>query len=195
MIDYFERRAAGYQQNSERGLWRRLRRKEFYTLSAMVNPVAGQTLIDLGCGAGYYSVPFKNKFGLKVVAVDSSPGMLKVCAGAGLDSVLSSVESLKPTMKFDHVFAAGLLEFVENAEQAFQCFHECAKPGSNLVLLFPAAGAAGRFYKYFHEVRGCRVFVRSIAEYGDLAARAGFEIKKVVRCTPISVAMAATAVQ
>ena len=51
---------------------------EAYTLFALVGDPAGQTVVDLACGEGYYTRLLRQRGASRVIGVDRSPGMIRL---------------------------------------------------------------------------------------------------------------------
>lgn len=188
MIDYFEKRALNYAERSERGLWGRFRRREWEAVSTLVEGKSGQRLLELGCGAGFYSRRF-HEMGLQVVAVDNSPAMLSTLEYSGIPTVLSKAEDFHSPPLFDRALAAGLLEFVPDAGAVFARARAALKPQGRFVTLIPAAGLPGHIYRSAHEWRQCPVHLRTLEEYLEIGRKAGFVPWRVLRPTSISYAL------
>lgn len=191
MSDYFERRAERYSERSASGLWRHFRRREFAAVVDLLSPKAGESLLELGCGSGFYAVPLQEEFGMKVVGVDASAGMLEALKTRcpSVETYRSALETFRTPKRFDKVLAAGVFEFVRNAESAAVLCKDALTEGGLLVVLAPVAGGIGALYKWSHQLRGCPTFIRSEAEYERLFARSGFSLVEVKQCTSLSFAM------
>ena len=55
---------------------------ELYTFAQLIGDVRGQTVLDLGCGEGFYSRRLRDLGAAAVVGVDISPGMVTLAQGA-----------------------------------------------------------------------------------------------------------------
>ena len=190
VISYFERQAATYLRRSERGLWKWFRQREFNEVSRLVAPQKDESLIDLGCGVGYYATRFSQSYGMKVLGVDSSPAMLKALPREGVSGLLSEIENIAGVGTYQKALAAGVFEFIAQPNQVFAKCRELVVVGGRLVLLVPRCGFFGGVYKVVHELQGCSVYLRSIAEYEALAGEFDFVLTETAYCTPISTALA-----
>jgi len=190
MLEYFERRAKMYREESERGLWSLVRQREFACVAKALDLTGGMSVIDLGCGAGHYARLLHAEFGVDVLAVDQSPAMIEKVGD--LPNWIGRVEDLPETRTFDRVLAAGMLEFVAEPAPVFRKFAALTAPGGRLVLLVPSAGLGGAAYKAVHEWQGCPVHIRSAAQYAYLGELAGFRFEQEDRCTPISTVLTFT---
>jgi len=187
---YFEARAKNYAKQSGRGLWNRFRQMEYSVVSDLLSGKAEESLVDLGCGAGYYATQLKKDFGFNVVGVDSSPSMLRHLDNSGIRTILSTIESMPAAEKFDVALIAGVLEFIARPDLVFKKCAEIVKPGGRLVLLVPDDGVLGSLYRRFHEFQDCPTYLRSREQYVAMAKLKGFTLVKNRNCTPISQAIA-----
>lgn len=186
---YFDQCATQYLARSQGPLWGWFRRREFQTLLQMIQPQRGQTLLDLGCGAGFYALPMAHQYGLRVTGVDSSLKMLQTLTSQGIQTVHQSVENSVELGTFDQVLAAGVLEFVPHPDLVFANARASMKPGSQLTLLVPTAGIVGQLYKWQHALSGCPTFIRSVEHYLGLGKKFGLIAVDIKKCTPISIAI------
>lgn len=189
MMPFFENQHQSYLQRSQRGLWQHFRKREMATILKMLRPIRGQSLVDLGCGAGFYAIPLQVEYGMNVLAVDSSPGMLEGLKQKNIKTLLSPIESLGDIGRYDHALAAGVLEFIFPANVVFTKCRDFLNVGSKLIILIPTDNWAGWAYRLAHDWQGCRTYLRPVSEYQEMALAAGFRLKAVQRCTPISLAM------
>ena len=52
---YFSNAASAYQAASRRALWRKVREREARAVVQTIGDVAGRDVLELGCGAGFYT--------------------------------------------------------------------------------------------------------------------------------------------
>lgn len=119
-----------------RGRW--IGDREFALLVRLLGARPGETLLDVGCGTGYFSRRFAREAGLKVSGVDIDAGMLAVARGKapGIGFALGDAERLPfPDASFDHVVAVTSLCFVRNERQAIREMARVARHGVALGLL------------------------------------------------------------
>lgn len=186
IIFYFENRARNYKSSGERWPWSAWRKNEKSSVDSWVAPVIGSSLIDLGCGAGFYSLHFKEKYNLKVLGVDSSPAMIVELQSSGIKGIVSSVEEYVALTLFDNALAAGVLEFIEEPGIVFANVSKMLPAGGKFVLIVPRDGLAGVIYKKFHELQGCDVFIRPVEFYKNIAETSGFKLIGIDSPTLIS---------
>ena len=84
---------------------------------------AGQTVLDIGIGTGLGSILF-HKAGLKVIGMDISDEMLAACSSKEFVTALDKHDLTTSPYPYadasiDHVVCVGVLDFLENLDQAF----------------------------------------------------------------------------
>lgn len=159
---------------SNHGIWKIFRHKERDSIARLLNAKAHSSLLDLGSGAGYYAIYFKEEYNLDVFCVDSSPAMIDQLNKRGIPSRQVSIEDLDQFQLFDNALAAGVLEFVKSPEKFFKSIFNIITPGGRLVILIPTHGSFGWLYRVVHALGGCKVFIRKSKEYEELASQYGF---------------------
>jgi len=110
-------------------IWRR-------QVAKLVNPQAGQTILDLAAGTGSSSVAFV-KEGVRVVAADFSNGMLEEGRKRHPELEFVFADATKLPFKeaeFDTVTISFGLRNVENTELALAEMLRVLKPGGKLVV-------------------------------------------------------------
>ncbi|MFA6004193.1 MAG: class I SAM-dependent methyltransferase [Elusimicrobiota bacterium] len=107
-----------------------------------LSPLAGRSLLDLGCGAGEAAVYFAGQ-GARVSACDISPEMIAVTQrlsarhGASVEARTAAAERLPfPDANFDLVFANGVLHHTELLP-ALREVRRVLKPGGRAAFIEP----------------------------------------------------------
>lgn len=126
-----------------RTLWRLWRREQqdpepFYRLLAdeaaadldrRHGPLAGQRIVDLGCGNGLYTVAFRER-GADVIPVDNDPAELHV-AGAPVEGALIADAGDLPldSDSIDGAFCSNLLEHTPDTAAVIREIERVLRPG------------------------------------------------------------------
>jgi 2-polyprenyl-3-methyl-5-hydroxy-6-metoxy-1,4-benzoquinol methylase len=159
-LAYYSGLARDYEGFVSRGplRWlRQLEREAVLTLSGLAQPTCqGKTLLDAGCGAGFYSLFAKSR-GVQVTAMDAVPAFVERLA-AQVDSCwVGDIEQTAPDVQYDIVICAGVLDFVVSAQRAFDNLCRHVAPNGRLVLLVPRAGPCGWAYRLEKRIAGMKV--------------------------------------
>lgn len=176
--DYFEAQARVYAGRSERGLWRMIRQREMQAVLELLQPKAGEAILDAGCGAGHYTAALAAA-GARLTALDISSAMLEtVRARLGVETIQGDLAAAPLAPRFDKILCAGALEFVPDPPAALANLAKALRPDGPrvLVVLLPAASLAARLYRLYHCSHGFRVHLfgaREVSALDAAAAQAG----------------------
>ena len=97
-----------------------------------LNPKAGESILDLGCGDGYLTQRLAAS-GAIVLGVDSSPQMVAAAKERGVDARCVSGEALPFDQQFDAVFSNAALHWMSDHDAVLQGVHRALKPGGRFV--------------------------------------------------------------
>lgn len=114
----------------------------FFDLLAMVGPVAGGRVVDLGCGTGELTQELHRRTGAsETLGIDSSETMLgSAISGevAGLRFERGQIESFAPDQPFDLVFSNAALQWVDGHEKLFARLGRAVAKNGQLAIQMPA---------------------------------------------------------
>jgi trans-aconitate 2-methyltransferase len=117
------------------------RAQPFYDLMAMVRPVLGGKVVDLGCGTGELTQALHAHVGAaQTLGVDQSEAMLgkaKAFAGRGLSFEQGDIAAFKGG-RFDVVFSNAALHWVEDHPALFARLAQWLQPGGQLAVQMPS---------------------------------------------------------
>lgn len=102
-----------------RGRW--IGDREFHLLRTMTEARPGETLLDVGCGTGYFSRRFAREAGLQVTGIDIDPDMIAFAREQApeIEFALADMKHLPfADASFDHVVAVTSLCFVADEPRA-----------------------------------------------------------------------------
>lgn len=173
---YFDRQAPQYRLAAERGMWAWQRRREASAVLALATPIDGRTVLDLGCGAGFYARRMADHGARSVVAVDASPAMLAAIGDGRIETVAADAATVRLSRRFDRVILAGLLEFVADPEAVLANAGRHLADGGRLVVLAPPDSLAGRLYRRFHRGHGLDIRLFTLAGLTTAAAAVGLRL-------------------
>ncbi len=141
MAAYYDTIAKQYQKSKE--LPYRLH-IEAYTYFNLLGALAGKSILDLGCGEGFYTRKFRQKGAARVVGVDISRKMLELARQQealqplGIEYIVADVRELGFIGSFDLVVASYLLNDARTKEQLLQMcqtIYANLKPGGRFVTI------------------------------------------------------------
>jgi trans-aconitate methyltransferase len=128
----------------------------------LLNPQAGERILDLGCGDGTLTEQIVAR-SAAVVGVDSSSDMIAAAVGRGLDARLVDAVSLPFDHEFDAVFSNAALHWVRDHDAMLDGVARALKPGGRFVA---ECGGQGN-------VAAIEVAVRAVLARRQLQPRTG----------------------
>jgi len=164
---------------------RRLRAREdeliFGALDGLLR--GGETVLDVGCGTGRYTLPLARRCE-RVVAFDSSPAMLEhLEARLGREGV-SNVESSRVSVPgdlrgrseaYDGIVMIGVFSYIAALEESIAALALLLKPGAWLLFTVVPPSLEGKLHRLTNRLVGSRVYVRPVAEVQGAARAAGLD--------------------
>ena len=123
MVAYYDTIAKQYQKSKQLPFRLHI---EAYTYLNLLGELGGKSILDLGCGEGFYTRKFRQQGATKVVGVDLSPKMIELAKQEeaqeplGIDYIVDDVLNLGFLDSFDWVVASYLLNYAQTKEQLLQ---------------------------------------------------------------------------
>ena len=105
----------------------------------LLAPVAGEAILDLGCGDGVLTRKLVD-LGCVVVGVDASPAMVAAARARGLDARVMDGHALQFESAFDAVFSNAVLHWLKQPQKVIAGVWRALKPGGRFVGEFGGAG-------------------------------------------------------
>ncbi|CAJ0866062.1 hypothetical protein AMST5_01824 [freshwater sediment metagenome] len=105
----------------------------------LLAPLAGERILDLGCGDGALTAQIADK-GAQVVGVDSSDDMIAAARARGLDAHVVNGAALNFGQEFDAVFSNAALHWMRDADAVIAGVRRALKPGGRFVGEFGGHG-------------------------------------------------------
>lgn len=153
----------------------------------LLAPVAGERVLDLGCGDGFLTARIQ-AMGCDVLGVDSSTAQVEAARKAGIPSQVLAAEALAFDGEFDAVFSNATLHWVKEADRVIANVWRALKPGGRFVAELGGAGCVARIRQGLATAltrRGIDFdslnpwYFPSAEEYGDKLGCAGFTLEHI----------------
>jgi trans-aconitate 2-methyltransferase len=165
------------------------------SLLELLNPQAGERILDVGCGTGQLSAEIA-RAGAQVVGLDNSADMLADARRnfPDLAFVLADASAFDFPEPFDAVFSNAALHWVKNAEGAVSSIARALRPGGRFVAEFGGKGNIASVQAALRTVLGPTAdeqspwYYPSIGEYAPVLERHGLEVSSALlfdRPTPL----------
>jgi SAM-dependent methyltransferase len=98
----------------------------------LLAPVAGERILDLGCGDGFLTKQLA-ELGCRVVGVDASAAQVEAARRLGLDARVADAQRLDFEGEFDAVFSNATLHWMRDPDAAIDGAWRALKPGGRFV--------------------------------------------------------------
>lgn len=177
--NYFSSVAKQYDHKSRVGFWQKIREIELNTFnSSFKNNKNISVVLDLGCGAGFYSLFLRDNYNLDIYSIDFCPEMLANLQDQNLKTIEADLENIKIEQipSFDIALAMGSLEFIENLDNLILNLSLKSHMNSKIFILVPRDGVVGFIYEKVHLLWGCPVIKRSAINYVNLFKKYSFSL-------------------
>lgn len=183
---YFSARAPHYSRDSARGVWAWVREREWRAVRrALGASFAGERVLEVGGGAGFYGARLAGQAGSYLVLEPSAP-MAEICRAQGLAVEITRLEERSGEGNFDCVLVAGSLEFAADPERFLLALAYSLRPGGRAVFLLPRGGWRGSFYARWHRRRGCPTQLIPEKKLTEWLGRAGLRVVRSRQVLPMS---------
>lgn len=153
------------------------------------DPVAGRSFLDVGCGTGLYSLELAKRKARRVVGIDISDKMIKICRmlaeREGLDDICSFERTdalgFNPEMDFDICIGMGLFDYIEDPLPVLKKIRKllCGR----VIMSFPRLWTwRAPVRKARLALKGCNVYFYRKARVEAMLREAGltnYEVQKI----------------
>jgi trans-aconitate 2-methyltransferase len=120
----------------------RERSQPFFDLVALLTPVAGGRVVDLGCGTGSLTAQLPRLLGAKeVVGLDNSSSMLSSAASHASDGVRfdeADIETFHEPGAWDVVFSNAAMHWLPDHPAVLARWADSLRPGGQIAVQVPA---------------------------------------------------------
>ncbi|MDP1695208.1 MAG: class I SAM-dependent methyltransferase [Candidatus Woesearchaeota archaeon] len=172
---YFGKTASAYDSKRNKGFLGWLRTNERKALLSFLDFQKNDSVLDAGCGEGYYALLAK-EYGANSFGVDLSQAMITRLEARGVPGKVSDIEHLSLHKKFDKIICAGVLEFTHNPGLALKILAKHLKPHGKLVILYSRPSIGTFAYVTLHRLHGLRLKILSYTYLHNLLKEAGLVI-------------------
>ncbi len=166
---------------------RRLRaREDELVFGALDGLLRGEdTVLDVGCGTGRYTLPLARRCE-RVVALDASPAMLEHLEARlrreGVLNVESSRASVPEDLRggseaYDGIVMIGVFSYIAALEEGIAALASLLKPEGWLLFTVVPPSLEGKVHRLTARLVGTRVYVRPVAEVQRAARAAGLDAR------------------
>jgi len=126
-------------------VWRGVVRRRLVLTVEKLEPLAGKTVLDVGCGSGRFCIAFAQRGASRVVGVDFAPQMIKIAVDLALRAQVSdrcefrvgSFPEVVSDGPFDASTALGFFDYISDPVAVVKAMRE--KTRSVMVMSFPKA--------------------------------------------------------
>jgi trans-aconitate methyltransferase len=162
-----------------------------------LQPLAGERLLDLGCGDGALTAQLAEA-GCTVMGLDASVELVAAARTRGIDARLGDGHALSFNAEFDAVFSNAALHWMKSDPDAvIRGVARALKPGGRFVAEMGAAGNVASIRGALHEAlaqRGVSAatvdpwYFPTLSDYRTRLEHAGFSVQRIesfARPTPL----------
>jgi 2-polyprenyl-3-methyl-5-hydroxy-6-metoxy-1,4-benzoquinol methylase len=162
------------------GVWRGVVRRRLDLTLGLLEPLAGKTVLDVGCGSGRFCVAYAERGAARVVGVDFAPKMIDLANDAArrlgvadrCDFRVGRFPDAVADGPFDACTALGFFDYVADPVPLVARMRELARRA--VILSFPKARewrVPVRRLRFW--LNGCPLFLYTEAQVKDILTRAG----------------------
>lgn len=154
-------------------------------LLTLLNPQAGERILDLGCGSGELTQQIAEQ-GAQVIGIDTSAEMLARAHAQfpTIDLYQMDATNMSFTEPFDAIFSNAVIHWVSDYEAAVQQMAKVLKPGGRLVIEFGGKNNVASIVKAIADQLAAFGysftpfwFFPSIGDYTPILEKYGFGIR------------------
>ena len=188
-INYFKKQAPVYDERSRRKLWNWLRRRESTALFDLLGSVAGENVVDLGCGSGYYTRLALERSAKHVISIDVTASMVKNLPKQNVTGLVADATTAQLRKSCDKILCAGLLEFVSDPKAVLANARTMVVDSGVMGLLVPVENMWVTGYKMYHACHGITVNTFTEQSLAEAVKSHGWGIKKTCFIFPFTLVL------
>lgn len=178
-LSYFGEQVASYRGQSKKGFWNWWKQREFRAVQRHMLPLDGLSVLEVGCGTGWYSVQLRRSQPRPYIATDYLWEMVRAVPDEGFLRVAADLNRLPFAGDFDAILCAGALEFVDSPAAFFAECQRLLKPDGKVVVLLPPNNVWGRLYRAWHRRHQFDIHLFDRPQLEQLASVAGLKLTRL----------------
>jgi 2-polyprenyl-3-methyl-5-hydroxy-6-metoxy-1,4-benzoquinol methylase len=162
------------------GVWRGVVRRRLDLTLDLLKPLAGKSILDVGCGSGRFCVAYAERGAARVVGVDFAPRMIDLANEAArrrgvtdrCDFRTGSFPEAVPDGPFDASTALGFFDYVADPVSVIARMRDLTQ--QTIVMSFPKSRewrVPVRRLRFW--LNGCPLFLYSEARVREILAQGG----------------------
>ncbi len=145
-------------------------------------PISGRSFLDVGCGTGRYSLEYAKRGAGKVIGIDISKEMVKVCntraKNEGFENICkfyqADLTNYKAESLINVCIGIGLFDYISDALPVIKIMHEVVSDCA--IMTFPRSGTWRSLIRKIRlGMKGCPVYFYSRSKIKKLLLYAGFK--------------------
>ncbi|WP_232696936.1 class I SAM-dependent methyltransferase [Brevibacillus daliensis] len=156
-------------------------------LLELLQPQAGERILDLGCGTGDLSKQIAES-GAVVIGMDYSEDMVREARNKypTISFIQGDGAEFSLDQKVDAIFSNAALHWIKRAPEVATCMYDCLRPGGRLVAEFGGKGNVGSIVSALTTVLKEELaidatkrnpwYFPSVGEYSSLLEQKGFQV-------------------
>ena len=158
-------------------------------LLSLLEPRAGESILDLGCGTGHLAQAIVES-GAQVVGIDASPEMVERARKAypDIEFLVADAREFSFPYQFDAVFSNATLHWIKEAESVVEHISAALRPGGRFVAELGGKGNVASITsalgQAMQEVAGVTVeagwYFPSLGTYAALLEKHGLAVQSAV---------------
>jgi len=162
-------------------LFRRSMQLRYRRVIAGVEPFEGRTVLDVGCGAGRYSIALARRGIEKARGIDFAENMIEEAkTQAQQAGVAGKCEFSRDDFAgtdfpetYDHVFAMGVLDYIEEPVSFVKKMVTVST--RSVMISFPSTGGLVQWFRrqVFKRIKKCPLYLYTETDVRNIAEQAG----------------------
>lgn len=163
-------------------VWRGVVRRRFELVMQRLEPIAGKTILDVGCGSGRHCLAYAQRGASRVVGVDFAPAMIELArrhaerlgVADRCEFRVGSFPDVVPDGPFDASTAMGFFDYVADPVPILARMRQLTR--AKMIMSFPKAWEWRILFRRLRFLlAGCPLFLYSASRVREVLKAAGIE--------------------